>query len=162
MADVRWLDAAEQRMWRSYLDCTRLLLQALDRQLVRDSGLSLTDFELLVLLSEAPGRRLRMRELADAMTTTRGGVTRAVSRLVDAGWARRVDCEDDKRGTLAELTANGAAKLADAAPGHVAAVRENMFDLLRRNDVDRFGRLYADMRDHLRESSGSGRAGGEA
>ncbi|HEU0192172.1 MAG TPA: MarR family transcriptional regulator [Mycobacterium sp.] len=141
-------------MWRSYLDSTRLLLQALDRQLACDAGLSLTDFEILVVLSEAPGGRLRMRELADAMTTTRGGVTRAVSRLVAAGWVRRVECEDDKRGTLAELTDEGTAKLADAAPGHVTAVRENVFDLLSRNDVDRFGRLYANICNHLRESSG--------
>jgi len=94
-------------MWRGYLDYTRLLLQALDRQLARDAGLSFTDFEILVVLSEAPARRMRMRELADAMTTTRGGVTRAVSRLVGAGWVRRVECEDDKRGTLAELTDKG-------------------------------------------------------
>jgi DNA-binding MarR family transcriptional regulator len=107
-----------------------------------------------VVLSEAPARRMRMRELADAMTTTRGGVTRAVSRLVGAGWVRRVECEDDKRGTLAELTDKGGAKLADAAPGHVASVRENMFDLLSRRDVNRFARLYANMRDHLRESPG--------
>jgi DNA-binding MarR family transcriptional regulator len=140
-------------MWRGYLDYTRLLLQALDRQLARDAGLSFTDFEILVVLSEAPARRMRMRELADAMTTTRGGVTRAVSRLVGAGWVRRVECEDDKRGTLAELTDKGAAKLADA-PGHVVAVRENMFDLLSRRDVNRFARLYANMRDHLRESPG--------
>ena len=138
-------------MWRGYLDCTRLLLQELDRQLTRDSGLSLTDFEILVALSEAPAWRMRMHELADAMTTTRGGVTRAVNRLADAGWVCRVECEDDKRGTLAELTGKGAAKLADAAPGHVAAVRENVFDLLGPHDVSRFARRYADMRNHLRE-----------
>lgn len=139
-------------MWRGYLDYTRLLLQALDRQLVRDTGLCFTDFEILVVLSEAPDRRMRMRDLADAMTTTRGGVTRAISRLAAAGWVRRAECEDDRRGTLAELTDQGAAKLASAAPGHVAAVRENMFDLLSPRDVSRFARLYADMRDHLRES----------
>lgn len=150
MAGDQWLDPAQQRMWRAYLDSTRLLLQVLDRQLDRDAGLSLTDFEILVVLSEAPGRRLRMRELAEAMTTTRGGVTRAISRLVDAGWVRRIECPDDKRGTLAELTEAGVAKLAAAAPGHVAAVRQNMFDLLGPDDVDRFARLYGEMRDRLR------------
>lgn len=124
MEPTRWLSAEEQNTWRAYLDATRLLLQALDRQLTRDAGISFTDFELLVVLSEAPGRRLRMRELADAVTTTRSGVTRAISRLVDAGWVRRVECEDDKRGTLAELTDAGAETLAAASPGHVARCAE--------------------------------------
>lgn len=141
-------------MWRAYLDCTRLLLRALDRQLVRDAGLCSTDFEILVVLSESPARRLRMGELAEVMTATRGGVTRAVSRLVGEGWVRRVECEDDRRGMLAELTDQGAAKLADAAPGHVAAVRQCMFDVLSPHDVSRLAGLYTEMRSHLRENCG--------
>src|SRR5574340_258091 len=138
MDTVRWLSDEEQRAWRAYLDSTRLLFQALDRQLIRDADISFTDYELLVVLSEAPQRQLRMRDLADAMTTTRSGVTRAINRLVEAGWVRRVECEEDKRGTLAELTDEGAAKLACASPGHVAAVRANMFDLLSPRDVALF------------------------
>jgi len=148
---TRWLSAEEQNTWRAYLDATRLLLQALDRQLTRDAGISFTDFELLVVLSEAPQRQLRMRELADAVTTTRSGVTRAISRLVDTGWVRRVECEDDKRGTLAELTDAGAEKLAAASPGHVAEVRRNMFDLLSPRDVGILGHDFSEMRTHLLE-----------
>ena len=88
-------------------------MAALDRQLVRDSGLSLTDYELLVALSEAPGGRMRMSALADAVVTTRSGATRAIARLVDAGLVRRVECPEDKRGTLAELTDEGAAMAAE-------------------------------------------------
>jgi DNA-binding MarR family transcriptional regulator len=149
---TRWLSADEQNTWRAYLDATRLLLQALDRQLTRDAGISFTDFELLVVLSEAPQRQLRMRELADAVTTTRSGVTRAISRLVDTGWVRRVECEDDKRGTLAELTDAGAEKLAAASPGHVAEVRRNMFDLLSPRDVGILGHDFSEMRTHLLEN----------
>ena len=151
MEPTRWLSAEEQNTWRAYLDATRLLLQALDRQLTRDAGISFTDFELLVVLSEAPQRQLRMRELADAVTTTRSGVTRAISRLVDTGWVRRVECEDDKRGTLAELTDAGAEKLAAASPGHVAEVRRNMFDLLSPRDVGTLGHDFSEMRTHLLE-----------
>ena len=151
MEPTRWLSADEQNTWRAYLDATRLLLQALDRQLTRDAGISFTDFELLVVLSEAPQRQLRMRELADAVTTTRSGVTRAISRLVDTGWVRRVECEDDKRGTLAELTDAGAEKLAAASPGHVAEVRRNMFDLLSPRDVGILGHDFSEMRTHLLE-----------
>jgi DNA-binding MarR family transcriptional regulator len=128
--DVRWLDAGEQGAWRAYLDSTRLLMQALDRQLELDADLSLTDYELLVRLSEAPGGTLRMRELADATLATRSGVTRAVTRAEKAGWVRRVPCVEDGRGMNAELTDAGRVKLADSAPGHVGAVRENLLDLL--------------------------------
>lgn len=153
MTAVHWLDDAEQAMWRAYLESTRLLQRSLDRQLVRDADISAADYQILVLLSEAPGRRARMHEIADAMSTTRGGATRAVNRLVDAGWVRRVDCPDDKRGSLAEITDAGVTKLADAAPGHVATVRRHMFDGLSRADVDRFARLYTRMRDRLREEA---------
>src|SRR5262245_41698580 len=103
-----------------------MLLQALDRQLETDSRISLTDYELLVRLSEAPQARLRMRDLADAMLTTRSGVTRAVARAEKVGWVRRVICENDRRGMNAELTEAGWAKLRASAPGHVEAVRQNL------------------------------------
>lgn len=149
MNATRWLDQDEQRAWRAYLDATRLLLRTLDAQLVRDADMSFTDFELLVVLSEAPDRRMRMSRLAEAVTTTRSGVTRATSRLVDAGWVRRVKCDDDKRGMSAELTDAGAEKLASASPGHVEAVRRNMFDLLSPTELDALVDGYQRMRDHL-------------
>ncbi|MGA9871526.1 MAG: MarR family transcriptional regulator [Rhodococcus sp. (in: high G+C Gram-positive bacteria)] len=147
--EPRWLEPDEQQAWRAYLDATRLLLRTLDDQLTRDAGISFTDFELLVVLSEAPERRLRMSELADAVTTTRSGVTRAISRLVAAGWVVRVKYDEDKRGMSAELTDAGATKLASASPGHVNAVRENMFDQLSRHDVKVIGEGYRRMRDYM-------------
>ncbi|GAA1643137.1 MarR family winged helix-turn-helix transcriptional regulator [Catellatospora bangladeshensis] len=150
MGETRWLDDREQETWRAYLEGTRLLIQALDRQLETDSGVSFTDYELLVHLSEAPGRRLRMRDLADASFTSRSGVTRAVTRLEDAGWVRRVECDDDRRGMHAELTEAGAAKLAEAAPGHVSAVRAYMFDHLSKEEQAAIRDGYARMRAHLR------------
>ena len=149
MNETRWLEPREQIAWRAYLDATRLLIRTLDAQLTKDSGISFTDFELLVVLSEAPERRLRMSQLADAVTTTRSGVTRAISRLVEAGWARRVKAVEDKRGMSAELTDAGLDKLASASPGHVDAVRANMFDLLSPGEVDAVGHGYRRMRDHM-------------
>lgn len=130
MTTPRWLSDDEHTAWRAYLDATRLLLTALDQQLVRDAGLSFTDFEVLVALSEAPDQRLRMSSLADAVMTTRSAVTRAMARLVNAGWVERTPCADDRRGAWANLTESGAAKLAAAAPGHVEAVRADLVDLL--------------------------------
>ncbi|MGX7729331.1 MarR family winged helix-turn-helix transcriptional regulator [Rhodococcus sp. 2H158] len=149
MTDTRWLSDDEQRLWRAYLDATRLLFQELDRQLVRDAGIAFADYEILVLLSESPERRLRMRELADASTVSRSGITRAITRLESAGWVRRVDCESDKRGAWAELTDDGAAKLAEAGPGHVAAVRANMLDVLSPRDVSVMTHRFAEMRQHM-------------
>ncbi|WP_032402789.1 MarR family winged helix-turn-helix transcriptional regulator [Rhodococcoides fascians] len=148
MDSPRWLDTDEQRAWRAYLDATRLLLRDLDNQLTRDSGISFTDFELLVVLSEAPDRRRRMSELADAVTTTRSGVTRAISRLVDNGWVIRVKCDDDKRGMSAELTEAGMNTLTAASPGHVETVRENMFDLVDPDDLAALTRTFTAMRNH--------------
>lgn len=152
MNDTRWLNDDEQRLWRSYLDATRLLFQELDKQLARDAGIAFTDYEILVLLSEAPQRRLRMRDLADASTTSRSGITRAITRLETAGWVTRVNCESDKRGAWAELTDAGAAKLADAGPGHVAAVRENMLDLLSPRGIAVMTHGFGEMRQHMLDS----------
>ena len=145
---MRWLDEDEMRAWRAYVDGTRLLLDALNRQLEAEAGLSLTDYELLVHLSEAPGRRLRMRDLADAVLATRSGVTRAVNRLEAAGLVRRVQCDDDRRGMHAELTDAGTAKLVASAPGHVAAVRANMLDLLERQQVGQLADIAGRIRRH--------------
>ena len=149
MNEARWLDPPEQAAWRAYLDGTRLLFQALDRQLAVEADLSLTDYELLVRLSEAPGHRLRMRDLADATLSTRSGVTRAVTRAERAGWVRRVECEDDRRGMNAELTDAGRAKLAAAAPGHVHAVRENLLDLLTAEQLERLAEIGTLLQAHL-------------
>lgn len=150
MTEVRWLDAAEQQAWRAYLDATRLLVQVLDRQLETDAGISFTDYELLVKLSEAPGRRLRMRDLADAALSTRSGMTRAVTRLERVGWVRRVECEEDRRGMYAALTPDGLAKLAATAPGHVAAVRAHVFDKLTGPQVQQLGDTCGHLAEFLR------------
>lgn len=146
---VPWLDEGEQRAWRAWTESIRLLLGALDRQLVDDAGLSLTDYELLVRLSEAPGRRLRMSALADATLGTRSGCTRAVTRLAGLGWVRRVSDADDGRGTVAELTDRGLTKLEAAAPGHVRAVRENLLDVLTGAQVHELAAIGERVRDGL-------------
>ncbi len=149
MDDVRWLSAEEQAAWRAYLGSSRLLAQALDHQLEAEAGLSITEYETLVRLSEAPGRRMRMRELAGESVATRSGVTRTITRLEQAGWVRRVSCADDRRGMLAELTDAGAAALAAAAPGHVAAVRAHVFDHLTAEQVTQLRQVCDQIRRHL-------------
>jgi DNA-binding MarR family transcriptional regulator len=131
----RWLNAAEQDAWRGWLDMYRLLLPAFDRQLQHESGASFTDFEVLVHLSEAPQRRLRMGEIAERTISTRSAVTRTVDRLESREWVLRVRSVVDQRGFYAELTESGAQALADMAPGHFAAVRDCLIDLLTESEL---------------------------
>jgi DNA-binding MarR family transcriptional regulator len=130
MVEPRWLDDAQQRAWRAYLESTILLFDALDRQLQRDAGLPHAYFEILVRLSEAPGRTLRMNELAAETHSSRSRLSHAVARLEERGWVARRDCETDRRGQLAELTDAGFAVLQASAPGHVEAVRRYVIDPL--------------------------------
>jgi DNA-binding MarR family transcriptional regulator len=135
MAEPRWLDADEQRTWRAFFGATQLLFDRLDRELQRDVGIPHAYYEILVWLSEAPGRSLRMSELARRTRSSRSRLSHAVARLEERGWVNRRDCVTDKRGQIAELTDDGFAALAAAAPGHVAGVRAHLFDALTPEQV---------------------------
>ncbi|MFF9816502.1 MarR family winged helix-turn-helix transcriptional regulator [Streptomyces sp. NPDC014006] len=126
----RWLSTEEQRVWRAYLHATTLLEDHLDRQLQRDAGMPHIYYGLLVGLAEAPRRRLRMTELAMQAKITRSRLSHAIARLEKNGWVRREECPSDKRGQFAVLTDDGLKVLERTAPGHVAAVRQALFDRL--------------------------------
>ncbi|MEU0204878.1 MarR family transcriptional regulator [Streptomyces canus] len=128
--EPQWLDDEEQLIWRSYVHATTLLEDHLDRQLQRDAGMPHIYYGLLVGLAEAPNRRLRMTELAMRAKITRSRLSHAIARLERNGWVRREDCPDDKRGQFAVLTDPGLEMLKGAAPGHVRAVRNAVFDRL--------------------------------
>ena len=148
-AMTRWLDADEQRTWRAYLAATRGLMDTLDRELQRDAGLPHTYYEILVRLSEAPQRALRMSELAEACDSSRSRLSHAVARLESSRWVRREDCATDRRGQVAVLTDAGFAVLEAAAPGHVEAVRRHLFDALTGEQVDQLRRISEAVVDAL-------------
>ncbi|OEV17165.1 MarR family transcriptional regulator [Streptomyces nanshensis] len=136
---TRWLTDEEQRVWRAYLHATTLLEDHLDRQLQRDAGMPHTYYGLLVQLSQAPRRRMRMTELARNAKITRSRLSHAVARLEKNGWVRREECPSDKRGQNAVLTEEGYAMLSRSAPGHVDAVRQALFDRLTPEQVRSLG-----------------------
>ncbi|KUJ49610.1 MULTISPECIES: MarR family winged helix-turn-helix transcriptional regulator [Micromonospora] len=148
---TRWLDPDEQRTWRAFLAASRALMDTLDRELQRDAGMPHAYYEILVRLSEAPERRLRMSELADATGSSRSRLSHAVTRLEAAGWVRREDCPTDRRGQIARLTDDGFATLAAAAPGHVEGVRRHLFDALSPAQVDQLRRISEALTDHLNQ-----------
>ncbi len=137
----RWLTDEEQHAWRAYLHATTLLEDHLDRQLQRDAGMPHTYYGLLVQLSQAPRRRMRMTELARNAKITRSRLSHPIARLETTGRVRRAACPSDKRGPNAVLTDDGYEMLRRSAPGHVEAVRQAMFDRLTPEQVSSLGEI---------------------
>ncbi|WP_433616700.1 MarR family transcriptional regulator [Dactylosporangium sp. CA-139114] len=127
---TRWLDEDEQATWQAFYAAATLLIDRIDRALQHDAGMPHGYFEILTVLSESEGRALRMHELARRTRSSRSRLSHAVSRLDACGWVRRRDCDDDKRGQVAELTDEGAAAVAAASPGHIRTMRTHLFDQL--------------------------------
>ncbi len=130
MIMTRWLTDDEQSTWRAVLAMNRYIAESTDRQLQRDSGIPAAYYGILVTLSEAPDRRMRMTALADALEGSQSRLSHAVSRLEDRGWVERKRCDADGRGWYAVITDEGLAALQSAAPGHAAHVRSIVFDVL--------------------------------
>jgi DNA-binding MarR family transcriptional regulator len=141
VAQTRWLTNDEQHTWRAFLEATRRLDEQLDRELQHDAGMPLGYYIILVMLSEAPGRTLRMSDLAKRTWSSRSRLSHAVDRLEGKGWVERISCPSDKRGAFALLTDAGFAVLEAAAPGHVEGVRRHLFDQLTPSQVEALGTI---------------------
>ena len=159
----RWLDEAETRTWIAWILSTRLLWDELERDLQRDAGMPFSYYEVLVMLSQAPGRSQRMSELADATQSSRSRISHAITRLEGLGWVRRETCESDRRGALAVLTDAGFSALETAAPDHVESVRTHLFDQLSPEQLVQLREISDVLLDHLlpivssRDESNGGR-----
>ncbi len=147
--DVRWLTEEEQVAWRTYLESGRLLFERLEQELQRDQQIPHAYYELLVRLSEAEDRTLRMSDLADSNRVSRSRLSHAVTRLEERGWIERFACDTDRRGTNARLTDVGYAALVAAAPTHVTGVREHLFDQLTPEQVTQLRDISQAVLDHL-------------
>lgn len=138
---TEWLTADQQRAWLAFLAATQKLMATLDSQLQRDAGFPHTYYAILAQLSAAPGRVLRMSDLAAVVNASASRLSHAVSKLEERGWVARSQCADDRRGTLATLTDAGFQVLAAHAPGHVRAVREGLFEALTPEQVTQLERI---------------------
>ncbi len=139
-ADHRWLSDDEQRSWRAWLSASMLLNDRLSRELQAQHGLTMTDYEILVRLSEAPGRRMRMSDLAEASLSSRSRLSHQIDRMVKARLVERQSCADDRRGAFAVLTDHGWQTLVAIAPDHVASVRAHLVDRLSPAEFAALGR----------------------
>lgn len=158
MDDTRWLDGDEMRAWTAFLAAGALLNRRLDQQLKEDSGLSHIQYEILVHLSAADGGELRMTELAYALINSRSGLTYQVTQLEKAGLVRRRTCRSDDRGVYAALTDTGRRRLTQAAPGHVATVRELLIDALTPEQLTVMSDGLGEVARRLRAPASTGHA----
>lgn len=127
---MRWLDPHEQEVWRRWLYSQRHLLVQLTRSLAEESGLSMPDYEVLVMLTDTPEGRVRMAALADSLEWERSRLSHHIRRMEARGLVERRECQEDGRGAFVGITPLGQRTIERAAPGHVAAVRRHFIDQL--------------------------------
>jgi DNA-binding MarR family transcriptional regulator len=137
------LTQGELAAWRGFLRVHAALFKALDEELQAAHGLPLTSYDVLVVLQAAPGRKLRMSDLADRVLLSRSGMTRLVDRLARDGLIERHTCTDDGRGAYAVLTARGAALLAQARPTHLEGVRRRFLEHFAPDELQTLGQWWA-------------------
>jgi DNA-binding MarR family transcriptional regulator len=152
----RWLSDHEQRAWRGLLQMTTQLDAEIHRQLQASSGLSEADYEVLVPLSEAPGRRLRPYELAEVLRWEQSRLSHHLARMQKRGLVDRENCASDRRGAFIVLTDAGREAIEAAAPAHVALVRDLVFDRLTPEQVDALTAITHRVLERLREVRPSG------
>ncbi|NHB85752.1 MarR family transcriptional regulator [Tessaracoccus sp. HDW20] len=134
-----WLNESQQRVWRSYLLAKTHIEEYLDAEL-RRFNLSLSEYELLVRLSESPDHTIRMGELAAAVGHSRSRLTHTIKRMEQAGYVTRSSCSSDGRGVQAHMTPKGFDLLKEAAPAHVDSVRRVFVDAISPEDFAALGR----------------------
>ena len=137
--EPRWLNAEQQRIWRSFLNGVARINEQLDAEL-RPFGLDLGEYEILVHLSESERHMLRMSDLAERVRQSRSRLTHTISRMEAKGLVNRVACPSDRRGVNAIMTEAGYQLLVEAAPAHVESVRCALVDRVDPDDFEALGR----------------------
>ena len=149
MSQPRWLNETEAVAWRSFIESVGDLMSAFESGLA-EHGMNLGDYQVLVYLSEAPDRALRMCDLADALRLSPSGLTRRLDGLVKNGLVARQPSEEDRRVMMAVLTPHGLRRLQKAAPDHVENVRENLFDHLNASQIKNMAGIFGAIQKGLR------------
>ncbi len=131
--------------WRAFVRAHARVSRRLDDDLRAEHGLSLQEYGSLLILAEAPGRRLRMGHLAEALTLSKSGATRLIDRLVDDGLVERVSCPSDARGAEARLTDGGLDRLRTAAPTHLRGIAEYFLATISPEDLPEIERVMSNV-----------------
>src|ERR1700739_3416922 len=128
--DSPWLSPSQRRAWMAYMRVQLRMNYEINRQLQRDSGLSLADYHVLNALSNAPDHKMQVTDLAALIGWERSRLSHHLRRLSDRGLTERFQSTDDGRATDAVLTKKGMAAMAEAAPGHAMLVKKFFFEPL--------------------------------
>jgi DNA-binding MarR family transcriptional regulator len=139
--DTPWLNRNQLRAWIRLVAVLELLPGVLDAQLRRDAGLNGFEYYVLAMLSEAPGRTLRMTELARQTNATLPRLSHVVTRLQGRALVERFPCPEDRRATNVRLSDAGWGKVGQAAPGHVANVRQHVIDALSEEQIEQLAEI---------------------
>ncbi|HEV2638379.1 MAG TPA: MarR family transcriptional regulator [Actinocrinis sp.] len=150
MNDARWLSDEEQASWRAWIEVMRVLPTVLEEGLHSRDKLNLTDYQVLVQLSESAEGRMRMTELSHSTHLSKSRLSHQVKRMEEAGLVARADCPDDRRGSFAEITEHGLATIRAAAPEHVQDVRRFFLDRLTPEQIEILGVAMISVADGLR------------
>ena len=132
------LTARDSRLapWRAFVRAQAHVSRRLDEDLRAEHGLSLQEYVALLILAEAPERRLRMGRLADSLTLSKSGATRLIDRLVGDGFVARLSCPSDLRGAEAALTEAGLNRLRTAAPTHLRGIADYFLSAIQNSDLE--------------------------
>jgi DNA-binding MarR family transcriptional regulator len=151
---VPGLDSEEEILWRSLIEVLVRLPRMLDEQFNREAQVGMTEYSVLVALSEAPDGELRMGDLARETALSRSRISRVVDDLVRRSLVTRRKSEQDARSSLAAISPAGTAVLAAAYPGHLTRVRSLVFDHVTRSEMRAMTEALSRVLGALREAAG--------
>jgi DNA-binding MarR family transcriptional regulator len=163
MANTGWLTDDQQQAWRVYRRMVLLVDAEIARELTRDCGLSMPDYQVLAALSEAADHQQRLSELALNMQWSASRLSHHVSRMEQRGLVTRAGCDSDARGAYVVLSEPGFEAIKNAAPDHVASVRRNLINLLTPQQIAALTDIGESVIGHFGEKcpSFAAKAGGQ-
>jgi len=147
--ESKWLSGDEEKAWRGFVALRIGLVGYLARQLAQECGITEAEFEVLVVVSEAPGQRIRSRELGKALNWERSRLSHQIARMEERGMVAREQCENDARGFDVLLTKVGLKAIQAAAPKHLEAVRHCFIDLLTPAQMKALANIADVVGEHL-------------
>jgi DNA-binding MarR family transcriptional regulator len=149
--EPNWLSEEEEKAWRGFVALRIGLVGHLARQLAQDSGITESEFEVLVVVSEAPGQRIRSRDLGKALNWERSRLSHQITRMEERGMVAREQCENDARGFDVLLTKVGLKAIQAAAPAHLEGVRHCFIDLLTPAQMKTLSSIAEVVTEHLKK-----------
>jgi DNA-binding MarR family transcriptional regulator len=152
VAKAKWLTHAEMRAWRGFIERSADLINIITKDL-EPYGLDGGDYQLLAMLSEAPGHKMKMCDLAQTLGLSRSGLTRRMDGVLKAKYVSRVGDKEDRRAVFAQITEKGLTLIKKVAPHHVASVRRHMIDLLSPAEIAAFGTGFAKIGKQLSQKT---------